>query len=95
MKIFRNSNHQKERSYDILVIEKFSRKVKMVYEAYNGVEEMDCFLFDGNRWNKILDLKDLGENKNGYAFIDAKEQGKTRASSLFDKAEKLVELILK
>ena len=67
-KVFRESIHQIGRSHDCAIYEYKERKIKVVYQAYNANETCETFLFDGNKWNQIFCLEDLGILPNRSAY---------------------------
>lgn len=86
--LFRNSTHTKIKSYDCLIAEIGGKKVKMTYEAYNAAERCNVEFFDGNKWNHVLSMLDMGIVPNSTAYISWNEnERKDRADQLFKNAE--------
>ena len=85
--LVRNSIHVGERSHDCLIAEIKGKKVKITYEAYNAVERCTTEFFDGNKWNPILSMLDLGVQPQTSAYVWNRDQRKQRADELFKKAE--------
>lgn len=93
--IFRNSIHVIGKSHDCLIAEIKGKKVKMTYEAYNAVERCNTEFFDGDKWNHILSMLNLGElsESSAYNIWDDKKR-KKRADDLFKKSEVMCNGIL-
>lgn len=93
--IIRNSIHKAERSHDCLIAEIKGKKVKFTYEAFNAVERCTTEFFDGDKWNIILGMWDMGfePNKSAYITFDVNER-KKRADELFSTAETICNGIL-
>lgn len=91
--LFRNSTHKSDRSHDCLIaeignIKNRLKKVKFTYEAYNAAEKCNVEFFDGDKWNHILSMLDMGEQPNSSAYnIWDESKRKKRADDLFKKAE--------
>jgi len=98
--LFRNSTHTSEKSHDCLIaeignIKNGGKKVKITYEAYNAVEKCNTEFFDGDKWNHILSMLDMGEQPNSSAYnIWDESKRKKRADDLFKKAETMCNGIL-
>lgn len=99
--LFRNSIHTPNRSHDCLIaeigdIKNGSKKVKITYESYNAVERCNTEFFDGDKWNNILSMLDMGVEPNTSAYnIWNEKKRKSRADELFKKAEVICKGILK
>ena len=93
--LFRNSTHTESRSHDCLIAEIKGKKIKVTYEAYNAVERCNTEFFDGDKWNHILSMFDMGiePNTSAYNIWDEKKR-KNRADELFKKAETMCNSIL-
>jgi len=98
--LFRNSTHTNSKSHDCLIaeignIENGGKKVKITYEAYNAVERCNTEFFDGDKWNHILSMLDMGiePNTSAYNIWDEKKR-KSRADELIKKAETMCNGIL-
>lgn len=87
--------HRKSYSYDCSIIRKKERIIKVLYEAGNSYERHTTSLFDGDKWNVILIMLDLGVEPNPHAFItwDEKER-KERANDLHERGIILMNDIL-
>lgn len=91
-KIFRNSIHIDGRSHDCLVCEignirNGGKKAKITYEAYNAVEKCTTEFFDGNQWNKIASMLDMGVLPETSAYnIWNPTRRKRRADDLMTQA---------
>lgn len=93
--IVRNSIHIQDKSHDCLIREIKGKKIKITYEAYNAVEKCNTEFFDGNKWNHIFSILDLGVNSETSAFsIWDETKRKKRADDLFKKSEDMSNAIL-
>lgn len=97
-KLFRNSTHISGKSYDCLIAEwkgQYIKKVKITYQAYNAGESLNVEFFDGDKWNYILNMLDIGEQPNNSAYnIWDEVKRKKRADDLFKKAQVIINGIL-
>jgi len=89
--LFRNSTHTNLKSHDCLIaeignIKNGGKKVKITYETYNAVERCNVEFFDGNKWNHILSMLDMGIEPNSSAYVWDEKKRKSRADELFKKA---------
>lgn len=93
--IFRNSTHSSGKSHDCLIAEIKGKKVKITYEAYNAQEKCKTEFFDGEKWNHILSMLDMGiqPETSAYNIWDENMRNK-RADDLFIKAVKMCNGIL-
>jgi len=93
--LFRNSTHTQGKSHDCLIAEIKGKKIKITYEAYNAEERCNTVIFDGDKWNHILSMLDIGiePNTSAYNIWDEKKR-KNRADELFKKAETICNSIL-
>ncbi len=93
--LFRNSTHTQSKSHDCLIGEIKGKKIKVTYEAYNAVERCNTEFFDGDKWNHILSMLDMGiePNTSAYNIWDEKKR-KNRADESFKKAETMCNSIL-
>lgn len=96
----RNSIHKDGRSHDCLLKEignmgNGGKVVKFTYEAYNAVEKCNAEIFDGEKWNHIFGIMDLGvmPECSAYNIWDSTKR-KTRADELFKKAENMITKII-
>lgn len=94
-KLTRNKQHTNSKSHDVTICEHNTRKVKYTYSAYNANERYDVELFDGNKWNNIATIQDLGvvPNKSAYNILQP-NQRENRANTLYTKASKYVKTFL-
>ncbi len=97
--LFRNSTHTNKESHDCLIAEignigNGGKKVKITYKAYNAVERCTIEFFDGDKWNHILSMLDMGVEPNTSAYIWDEWKRKSRADELFKKAELMCNGIL-
>lgn len=93
--LYRNPIHLLEKSHDCLIaefgnIKNGGKKAKITYESYNAIERCNVDFFDGNKWNHIFSMLDMGiePNTSAYNIWDAAER-KKRADTLFDKAKEI------
>jgi hypothetical protein len=99
-KLFRNSTHTSAKSHDCLIgeignIKNGGKKVKITYEAYNAIERCNTEFFDGDKWNHILSMLDMGVEPNTSAYnIWDENKRKSRADELFKKAETMCSSII-
>lgn len=93
--LFRTSSHQTNRSHDCLIAEIKGKIVKITYEAYNAVEKCNTEFFDGNKWNHILSMLDMGHQPMGSAYniLDEGER-LARAEGLFKTSELICNKII-
>jgi hypothetical protein len=93
--IVRNSIHTKDKSHDCLILEIRGKKIKITYQAYNAVEKCNTEFFDGDKWNHIFSILDLGVNEeiSAYSIWDENER-KKRADDLFKESKELSNSIL-
>jgi hypothetical protein len=98
--LFRNSTHTTSKSHDCLIaeignIKNGGKKVKITYEAFNAVERCNVEFFNGDKWNHILSMLDMGiePKTSAYVIWDEKKR-KSRADELFKKAENMCNGIL-
>ena len=93
--IIRNSIHRNSKSHDCLIAEIKGKKVKITYEAYNAVEKCNIDFFDGDKWNHIFSMLDMGieQESSAYNIWDDMKR-KKRADDLFKIAEKICNGIL-
>lgn len=96
----RSKLHKQNRSYDTLigmVAHKGEGRiiVKFTYEAYNAVERCTTEMLDGNIWNHIFCMWDLGiePNNSAYNIWDEKTRQK-RADDLFNASLSLITKII-
>ena len=98
--IKRNALHKQSRSYDTLIAivgnkGNGGKVVKITYEAYNAVERCTTEIFDGNAWNHIFCIWDLGiePNNSAYNILNENERQK-RADDLFKASQSLITKII-
>jgi len=92
--LFRNSTHTKSNSHDCLIAEIKGKKIKVTYEAYNANERCSIDFFDGDKWNNILSMLDMGVQPSRDAYIWNENKRKDRADELFKKATTMCNGIL-
>ncbi len=93
--LFRNSVHTSSNSHDCLIAEIKNKKIKITYQAYNAQEKCNVEFFDGDKWNHILSILDMGVLSENSAYnIWDENKRKSRADELFKKAESMCILIL-
>ncbi len=97
--LFRNSTHTSSKSHDCLIgvvgnIKNGGKKIKITYEAYNAVERCSTEVFDGDKWNHLLCMLDMGITPDSSAYIWNEVQRKKRADLLIKTAETMCTAIL-
>lgn len=93
--LFRNSTHKMRKSHDCLIAEIKGKKIKLTYEAYNAVEKFNVEIFDGNKFNVILNILDMGVTQENDAYnIWSDLQREARANNLIKIAKKMCEVII-
>jgi hypothetical protein len=86
--IIRNSLHTTSTSHDCLIGEIKGKKIKITYQAYNASEKCNTDFFDGDKWNHIFSILDMGVRQENSAYnIWNEEKRKKRADDLFKIAE--------
>ena len=93
-KLERNATHIREKSHDCLIGEMGGKKMKFLYTCRNGNESCHTSIFDGNDWNIVFTMSDLGVMPNLQFYIESDQSRLERANSLFEKAENMCKLIL-
>lgn len=92
--LFRNSIHERSKSHDCVIGIIGEKKVKMTYEAYNAVERFNVEFFDGDKWNHILSMLDMGVQSNSSAYVCSEQERKKSADDLIKKADIMCKAIL-
>lgn len=92
--LLRNKIHNDIKSHDITLVEHKGMKIKMTYEAYVGGEKYNTEIFDGTKWNPLLNLMDLGELPSGATYLDSTAQREEKANRLYVKAKTFIEKII-
>ncbi len=80
--IFRNIAHKGDRMHDCSVLNISGKFVKITYECYNAVERCNVDIFDGDKWNQIFSMLDLGIMPESSAYSWRDELKKERANCL-------------
>jgi len=93
--IIRNSTHLNSTSYDCLIAEIKGKKIKITYQAYNASEKCNIEFFDGDKWNHIFNMLDIGiiPENSAYNIWDEVKR-KKRADDLFKKAEEMCSFLI-
>jgi len=96
MNIINKSETNKERETHITIIGNIkNRHVKFVYTCHNAVEISNFELFDGNKWNKILTMFDIGYIPDSNTYISLnKEDRKAKAYDIYEAGLKIVKQII-
>jgi hypothetical protein len=85
--LLRNKIHDKNRSHDVTIVEaKNNLKIKLTYEAANAYEYYTGEAFDGNKFNTLFHISDLGVQSNSSAYINSPSAREVQANSLYIKA---------
>jgi hypothetical protein len=92
--IIRNSTHTSSNSHDCLIVQIKNKKVKITYQSYNAVERCNTEFFDGDKWNHILSMLDMGIEPNTSTFLWGAQERKSRTDELFKKAKTMCNAIL-
>jgi hypothetical protein len=93
--IIRNSVHASSTSHDCLIAEIKEKKIKITYQAYNASEKCNTEFFDGDKWNHIFSILDMGVRPENSAYnIWDEEKRKKRADDLFKIAESMCNSII-
>lgn len=93
--ITRNPGHDGVKSHDWVLLEHEGRKLKITYEAGNAYERCNTDLFDGDKWNHLLSLEDIGFNVDYKIYVSDPPIRKKRADTLFEAHKKEIFNILK
>lgn len=81
---------------DVRFIEHNSRIIKFYHEIYNSGEYCYTQIFDGNSFNTIVSLYDLGHTPSQDAtYVSDLSKKQSRTNSLFTKSINLINLIIK
>jgi hypothetical protein len=61
------------------------KKVKITYEAYNAVERCNVDFFDGEKWNHIFSMLDMGVQcvPSAYNIWDENKRNAYKSSCLY------------
>ena len=103
IELYRSSNHIKEKSHDVLIVQENSvnsfkkPKLKMTYEIYNSTERFTGELFVDGKWEHCFSKMDLGEGdwNSPVSYIsDAKDRLK-RAKDLQKKGIEFYQMLIK
>lgn len=72
--IINNKVHLGEKSHEVKVMTHYGKVLKMTYESYNAVERFMGEVWDGNRWNHMFSMLDLGIVPDNDMFFKSKEK---------------------
>ena len=85
--LFRNSIHNSDRSNDCLIGEIGKKKVKFTYTVDNIGERCNIEVFDGNKFNSVLCMLDMGIVPDEFPFMLDANKRKEQADRIFKKSE--------
>lgn len=71
-----------------------NRIIKIVYGATNSREEYRVYLFDGNKFNEILNIYDLEMLPNNTAFLLPEFEIDVRYSKMLSRSMRILEEML-
>jgi hypothetical protein len=96
--LLRHDVHVRDKSYDVSIYEskpKLGRKIKITYEAYNAAERCTAEIWDGDKWNNMLNMWDLAirPDSNIY-FTDELNRRKRFENVILPKALKFIDTII-
>ena len=92
--ILENKNHDKERSHHVMIYDFNGKRVRFTYRSYNAGEDFNGEIFDGNKWNDIFTLSDLGRFPNSNSFINTAGVRESEAMKLLQKGIEFINAIL-
>jgi hypothetical protein len=91
--LFRSSTHLEGKSHDCTILSIDDRKFKFTYQAYNAKETFEIELFDGDKWNHLLNAKDIGIMLDEGIYISNADKRKARADKYIAKGIDVIKLI--
>jgi CRISPR/Cas system-associated protein Cas7 (RAMP superfamily) len=89
--LLRNKIHNRDRSHDVTILEYKKVKLKFTYQSYNAAEHYAVDLFDGTKWNHVLNLWDLGIEPESNAYVMTADEREKRTNSFYKKACEFVQ----
>jgi hypothetical protein len=76
-----------------LDVDGVQRKFKFSYDAYNAGETFGIELFDGDKFNHICSMSDLGFTRDNSLYVHSESEIKTRAEVIFKKGIEYIKLL--
>lgn len=70
------------------------RKFKMTYESGNAFERFKIELFDGDNWNVVATMEDLGIQRNTSSYINSEIEAKNRCVTMTTAGEKFIKMLM-
>ena len=70
------------------------RKFKMTYESGNAYERFTVSIFDGDKWNVIANMDDLGIQRNSSSYINNEVEAKNRLVTMTIAGDKFIKMIM-
>lgn len=92
--LFRNAIHVTDNSHEATFAEYKGRKLKFLYQSYNAVERFNVELFDGDKWNILIIMSDLGQTPNSTSYVGAPIKRSARAKELYEMSIELVKKLI-
>ena len=82
--IYHIKSHERSRSHEVVIYLIGSVKCKITYEADNAHERCSVQFFDGNKFNPIFDIRDLGVIPDSSIYCDKPEVREKRSKEIID-----------
>ena len=92
--LLRNATHGGCDSHEMQISKVNDKTVKMTYAVYNANEVFSVAVFDGFKFNPILEMIDLGIKKDSSAYVKDASYRKARANDLIKKAHAAIALFI-
>lgn len=92
--ISHSSSHKNGSSYDSMLVNFKSNKIKFVYEAHNASERFSVELFDGTKWNHVLGLNDVGFERDNHIYIQEPHRRERRCIDMRKASIKILNKLL-
>ena len=96
--LLRNDLHVRDKSYDVSIYEsrpKLGRKIKITYAAQNASERCDVEMWDGDKWNNVLNMWDLGVRPDSSIYVTDEKNRRSRfENELLPKVFKFINTII-
>ena len=94
--LLRSEIHIQDKSYEMLIVKLDNNKlVKMTYECYNAVERFTGEIFDGNKWNHLFSMFDLGELDDRSNYVRNSSIRQKRCGDLQKKGLNYIKTLFK
>ena len=92
--LFEGSTNKGDRTTSSKLFLFNDKRVKLSYECFNCGETFIRELFDGDKFNRIFDMEDLGITKESKYYLSLPEL-KPRIDMLFKEGVKYIKLLFK